>query len=39
MREKVLYDGTRSMGNRGSLVPLGYLHRSGKCENTGDPRK
>jgi hypothetical protein len=39
MREKSLCDGTHSMGNRGYLFPQGYLHRSGKCENIGDPGK
>jgi hypothetical protein len=39
VREKVLCDGAHSMGNGGYLVPPGYLCRSGKCENIGDPRK
>jgi hypothetical protein len=37
VKEKVLNDGAHSMGNQGYSVPPGYLRRSGKCENIGDP--
>jgi hypothetical protein len=39
VRGRVIYDGAHSMGNKGWLVPLRYLCRSGKFDKTGDPRK